>query len=106
MDFFNMDFSKLFLDKHGEVVYNKIIDEIIKEDANKIDNTSIEIIFKVAFFSFFGLKNTEIKYLIEDFMQVQNVNIKGIKNKHKNSIKEINKCLKEVMDKRRNIKVN
>ena len=104
MDFLDMEFSNIFFEKHGEEIYNKIIEKIKREDSNEIDNTNIEIIFKVAFFSFFGLKNMEIKYLIEDFMQVQNVNIKGIKNKHKNSIKEINKCLKEVMGENENKK--
>ena len=53
MDFLDMEFSNIFLEKHGEEVYYKIVEQIKRECANKIDNTSIEMIFKVAFFSFF-----------------------------------------------------
>lgn len=98
MDFFDMNFSKIFLEKHGEVVYNKIIDEIIKEEANKIDNTSIEIIFKVAFLSFLGIEESQIKNMLDDIYKNNKINVEEILIIHSKSINLIKKYLKLNME--------
>lgn len=55
-DFLKMDLSKLFLEKHGDKIFNEISNQIIIENSNKDSQDSIEIVFKVAFFDFIGLK--------------------------------------------------
>ena len=98
MDFFDMNFSTLFLDKHGKEIFEKISKQITQEKIDICDNNYIEIVFKIAFLDFFGLKDWQIKKMIEDFMKCQNVNIEKIKTIHKNSITEIQKYLQSAMD--------
>lgn len=94
MDFFNMNFSELFKEKHGIQLFNNIINQIVIENSNINNKNCIEIVFKVAFFDFFGLDENTIKSLIRDTMQNQTVNIKEVKSIHKHSIKQIQKYLK------------
>lgn len=94
MDFFNMNFSELFKEKHGIQLFNDISNQIIIENSNINDRNCIEIVFKISFFDFFGLDEDTIKSLIRDTMQNQTVNIKEIKSIHNHSIKKIQKYLK------------
>ena len=55
MDFFDMNFSTLFLDKHGKEIFEKISKQITQEKIDICDNNYIEIVFKIAFLDFFGL---------------------------------------------------
>ncbi len=98
MDFFDMSFSNLFSNKHGDQIFNAISNRILQEISKKDDAEYVEIVFKVAFLSFFGLDDNSIKKLIEDTMSKQNVNVKEIKITHKNSIKEIQKYLQSAMN--------
>ncbi len=94
MDFFNMNFSELFKKKHGKNLFNDICKQIILENLDSSNEHYIELVFKVAFFDFFGLNEFVIKNLIRDTMFIQNFNFKEIKIIHKNSIKRIQKHLK------------
>lgn len=99
MNFFDMSFADIFLEKHGKIAIDEIIKQIKKESSNKyVDDIYIEIIFKTALLEFFGLNDKEIKDLIEDFMPCQSIDIENIKSAHKYSIQSIQKYLKEVMD--------
>lgn len=93
MEFFNMNFSGLFKKKHGNQLFNDISNLIQKESSN-IDNNYIELVFKIAFFDFFGMDNCTSERIIKDTMLMQNIDVKKLKITHKNSIKEIQKYLK------------
>lgn len=55
MDFFDLNFSVLFLEKHGKLVFEDIKTQIMQENSVCYnDNYYIEVIFKIAFFDFLG----------------------------------------------------
>ena len=97
MDFFVMKFSELFCEKHGEQLFNNICNKIVLENNNN-SKEYIELVFKFAFFDFFGLDILTIKNLIKDTMLIQDVNIEEIKSVHKYSIQEIQKYLQSAMN--------
>lgn len=92
-DFFKMDLSKLFLEKHGKKIFNEISNQIIIENSSKDSQDSIELVFKVAFFDFIGLAEDITENLMKDNMLIEDINIKEIKSVHKSSIKVIQKHL-------------
>ncbi len=98
MDFFDMKFSTLFLDKHGKNIFENICKQILQEKQIDFNTNYIEIIFKIAYLEFFGLNNCQIKNMIEDFMKCQEINIEEIKSIHKKSICEIQKYLQSAID--------
>lgn len=98
MEFFDMNFSTLFLDKHGKEIFEKISKQITQEKPDIYDNDCIEIVFKVAFLEFFGLTDWQIGKIIEDFMKCPNINIGEIKSIHKKSISDIQRYLQSAMD--------
>lgn len=69
MDFFDMNFSSLFLEKHGKEKFDKIVKQIIQENSNEHDNNYVEILFKVAYLEFFGLDSFAIDKMIKDIMR-------------------------------------
>lgn len=73
MDFLNMNFSTLFLNKHGQSIFESIRDKIVKEKSSSCNDEYIEIIFKIAFFEFWGLKNSEIDKMLKDIMRCKNL---------------------------------
>ncbi len=98
MDFFDMNFSELFLEQHGKLVYDKIEKQIIQEKSTRYNDDYIEIIFKVAFLGFFGLNLNETKKMIEDIMPGQQVNIEEISSIHKESITKIQEYLRKAIE--------
>lgn len=98
MDFFDMNFSKLFLERHGKLVYDKIEKQIIQENSTRYNDDYIEIIFKIAFLDFFGLNLNETKKMIEDIMPDQQVNIEEISSIHKASITKIQEYLRKATE--------
>lgn len=93
MNFFEMNFSTLFADKHGKEIFDEICMLIAKEKVSTSDNNYIEIIFKIAFLSFFGIDDEQIKKMIGDTMKCTEINITKVKYIHKVSISEIQKYL-------------
>lgn len=93
MDFFNMNFSTLFKNKHGDEVFDKICDTIKEENIAEYSNTYISIVFKIAFLDFFGLKDLEITNLMKNTKPSYNIDIINIKKTHIKSINEIKKYL-------------
>lgn len=93
MDFFDMKFSTLFLEKHGKANFDNITKQIIQENSLNYNDSYIEVIFKIAFLEFFGLTHNEIKKMIEDIMSYQQVNIEELYYTHKKSISTIQKYL-------------
>lgn len=100
MDFLNMKFSTLFLEKHGKEDFEKINKRILQEKQLLTANSDdyIEVVFKIAFLDFFGLDNDVIKRMIENIMNYHQVNVEQMKNIHKNSISKIQKYLQSAMD--------
>lgn len=93
-----MNFSKLFKEKHGINVFNNINNKILLENSNMDNKNYIELVFKVAFFDFWGLDASIIQNIINDTMLLQNINIKNFKFIHQNSIKNIQKYLQSTID--------
>lgn len=93
-DFFNMDFSELFMNKHGEIIFNNICNMIKTETSNQINNNYIPIIFKLAFLEFFELSNESIIKIMDKYYPNSNININELFSKHRNSINAIKKYLK------------
>lgn len=58
MDFFDMKFSTLFLEKHGKEEFENISKQIIQEKQLITDNSDnyIEVVFKIAFLDFFWVR--------------------------------------------------
>lgn len=98
MDFFNMNFSTLFSEKHGKQEFDNISEQILREKPLTNNNNYTEVVFKVAFLDFFGLDDSTIEKMIKDIMKFPNVNIAEIKSVHKASISEIQKYLKSAME--------
>ena len=65
MDFLNMNFSTLFLEKHGQQIFDSICKEIVKENSSD----DVELVFKISLFDFWGLKCSEIDKMIKDIMR-------------------------------------
>lgn len=97
MDFFDMTFSTLFLDKHGELVFNNIKKQIKQENFAHCNNEYIEIIFKIAFLTFFGLASSEIENMLKDIMPSKQLNVEDIKCIHKESISKIHFFLRDTI---------
>lgn len=93
MDFLNMNFNELFMKKHGKKVFNQIKKQMIQECSKKVSKEYIEIVFKIAYLSFWGLSNSIIKQIIKDVFPNQQINVQEIQNIHKKSIYYIQKYL-------------
>lgn len=65
MDFFNTKFSTLFLEKHGQQIFDSICNEIAKENSS----TDIELVFKISLLDFWGLKCSAIDKMIKNIMR-------------------------------------
>lgn len=98
MNFLNMKFSTLFVEKHGEKVFNDIRGQIELENSDKSSSDYVEIVFKLALLDFWGLKEDQIKKIFEDIMPDQKINIEKIQSIHKNSINKIQKYLQVELD--------
>ena len=98
-DFFNMDFSQLFMNKHGEKIFNDICNMIKIETTTKINNDYIPIVFKLAFLEFFELPNESIIKLIEKYYSNNKLDFNNVLLTHRNSINKIKKYLKTTNEK-------
>ena len=98
-DFFNMDFSELFMNKHGKIIFNNICDMIKIETINQVNNNYIQIIFKLAFLEFFELPNESIIKMMDKYYPNANININELFTKHRNSINAIKEYLKTTNEK-------
>ena len=97
MDFLNMNFSELFMQKHGKEVVNKIKRQIKKECGNDINQKQIEMIFKIAYLSFWGLPNIAIQQLLQDNLPGKPIEVEEVCDTHKKSINQIQKYMQEAI---------
>lgn len=93
MNYDNIDFSKLFVDKHGKRIYDEIISAIKKEKVGECDSNYINTIFKVAFMGYFGLDNKALDKMLKDIDI--NYSIENINNIHENSIRTIKEYIEK-----------
>ena len=98
MDFLKMNFTEMFEAKHGKQIYNSICDIIKSETTATIDNTYIELVFKISLLTFWGLDDITIKRVLEKESKFENVEISNIKKVHKKSIKKITSYIKSSVD--------
>lgn len=99
MDFLNMDFSTLFLEKHGRATFDNITKQIKIENSNKYSQDYVEVVFKFALLDFWGLREYQIKRMLEDIISDQKINIVEIKSIHKQSVAKIKKYLQSELGK-------
>lgn len=99
MDFLEMNFSTLFLEKHGKDVFNSIIEQIQLENSSQYSKDYVEVVFKIALWDFWGLNENEIKKILKNIMPDQKINAREIKVIHKESIDKIGRCLKSELEK-------
>lgn len=85
--FLDIEFSKLFKDRHGKKIYDEITSKIEKERALECDKNYIEAIFRVAFLGYFGLDENALNNMLKDIDCKED--IFHINKIHKNSIKII-----------------
>lgn len=93
MDFLNMNFSTLFLEKHGNQVFNDIKEQIQLENSDKYSLDYVEAVFKFALLDFWGLEEYEIKGIFKDILPEQKINIEELKSIHKKSMDKIQRYL-------------
>lgn len=98
MDFLKMNFTKMFENKHGKEIYNNICDIIKSETNTTIDDTYIELVFKISLLTFWGLDDSTIKRIIKKELKVENIDIENIKKIHRKSIKKITFYIKSSVD--------
>lgn len=94
MDFFDMNFSTLFLEKHGKNIYESICNKVKLECPDIYTQKYLEIIFDVACLSSWGMSNSQISKFLKNIKNINNININTVKRIHKKSIKEIEKYIK------------
>lgn len=89
MDFFSINFGELFLNKHGKGVFESFSKQISTEKGTDCTDEYINIVFRLAFLSFFGFDNKQIQKLLNDRNISVNVEeIMAVQSKSINSIKE------------------
>ena len=87
-----INFKELFIKKHGEQVFKDIVKQIKVEYNGDCDISYIDIVFTVAFISYFGVTDTNKIHLLGGISK--DVDIKNIQNIHKTSINRIQQFIK------------
>ena len=85
--YLDIEFSKLFKNKHGSKIYDEITSKIKKESIVDCDNNYIEAIFRVAFLGYFGLDENALNNMLKDIECKEDIS--NINKIHKDSIKII-----------------
>ena len=84
MESLGINFKELFLKKHGEQVFKDIVKQIKVEYNGDCDISYIDIVFTVAFISYFGVTDTSKIRLLGGISK--EIDIKNIQVIHKKSI--------------------
>ena len=98
MDFFEMDFSEFFLSEYGEKIFNDITLQIKTESPENYSQDYIKIVFKIAFFDYIGFTAEQIKKLLDEMYEDNQIHVENILKAHKKSIKVIKKYLQSIPD--------
>ena len=84
MESLGINFKELFLKKHGEQVFKDIVKQIKVEYNGDCDISYIDIVFTVAFISYFGVTDINKIRLLGGISK--EIDIKNIQVIHKKSI--------------------
>lgn len=84
MESLDINFRERFLKKHGEKIFKDIVKQITGEYSGNCDINYIDIIFTLAFISYFGLTDTSKIRLLGGISK--DIDIKRIIIIHKKSI--------------------
>lgn len=91
--YLDIEFSKLFKDKHGDKIFDDINSKIKAERVEECDYNYIEAIYRVAFLGYFGLDNKALNNMLKDIDCKDD--IEKINKLHKETIKIIRKYIIE-----------
>lgn len=91
--YLDIEFSKLFKDKHGDKIFDDINSKIKKERVEECDGKYIEAIYRVAFLGYFGLDNDALNNMLKDIECKDDIT--KINKIHKESIEIIRKYIIE-----------
>jgi len=94
MEDLGIEFSKIFLEKHGELVFKDITNQIKSESDNNCDSNYINAIFTIAFLTYIGVFDKKRIYILGGIPKDKNIDIEKIKKVHKKSISQIQKYIK------------
>ena len=78
MEGLGIDFSEIFLRKHGEKVFQDITNQIKTENKNNCDTKYIDIVFAVAFLTYLEVDNINKIYRLANIPK--NIDIESIQN--------------------------
>lgn len=87
MEGLGINFSEIFLRKHGKKVFQNISNQIKEEYKSKCDTQYIKIVFAIAFLNYIGLDDINKIYILGDIPK--NIDIRNIQKIHKDSISQI-----------------
>ena len=79
-------FSEIFYKKHGNKIFQDIINEIKLETKENVNSNYIDIVFMIAFFTYFGVTDINKICLLGNLDKNKCNDVKNIKELHKNSI--------------------
>ena len=94
MNALDINFSKLFYEKHGKDIFENITKDIKSEYNSNCDKTYIDIIFSVAFLTYFGITDNRRLALMLGASKDKSTDIENIRRMHKKSIFKIQKYIK------------
>ena len=93
MESLDINFRERFYKKHGEKIFKDIVKQIKREHNGNCDINYIDIIFTVAFISYFGVTDTSKIRLLAGISK--DMDIKSIQKVHKRSISVIQKYIED-----------
>lgn len=88
-----IEFSRIFKKKHGKEIFQEIVDQINSECNSNYNKNYIDIVFSVAFITYFGIKDNKRIALMLGILQDNNIDIAIIRDIHKQSISKIQKYI-------------
>ncbi len=96
MEDLGIEFSKIFLEKHGELVFKDITNQIKSECGNNCDSNYINAIFTIAFLTYIGVFDKKRICILGGISKDEN--IEKLKKIHRNSIFQIQNHIKATND--------
>lgn len=92
MEGLSIDFSEIFLRKHGKKVFLNISNQIKEEYKGNCDTQYIKNVFAIAFLTYIGVDDINKIHLLGNIPKT--IDIKDIQKIHKDSISQIQKYIK------------
>lgn len=93
MEGLGIDFSEIFLRKHGDKIFQDISNKIKEESKNNCDIQYIRVVFAIAFLTYIGVDDINKIHLLGNIPK--SIDIRDIQNIHKKSILKIKEYIKK-----------